>query len=58
MLECGVVDELFLTRAPVLVEGPEPSLLEGATLPTPVQLRLLSLLKEEEFLFARYGVGA
>jgi riboflavin-specific deaminase-like protein len=58
MLECGVVDELFLTRAPVLVEGPEPSLLEGATLPTPVRLRLLSLLKQEEFLFARYAVGA
>jgi riboflavin-specific deaminase-like protein len=58
MLESGVVDELFLTRAPILVEGPEPSLVEGATLPAPIPLRLLGLMKQEEFLFARYAVGA
>jgi riboflavin biosynthesis pyrimidine reductase len=57
-LESGVVDELFLTRAPLLVDSAEPSILEGPPLPEPVALRLLSLLKAEEFLFARYAVGA
>ena len=59
MLEVGLVDELFLTRAPLIAAGPEPSLVEGDLLPERIRLRLLGLLKDEEdFLFARYAVGA
>jgi riboflavin-specific deaminase-like protein len=59
MLEVGLVDELFLTIAPLLVGGaPEPSLLEGPALPTPARLRLDGLLEDDGFLFLRYAVGA
>jgi riboflavin biosynthesis pyrimidine reductase len=58
MLEAGVVDELFLTLAPVIVGGPEPSLVEGPPLPGALRLRLLSLLAAEDYLFTRYVVGA
>jgi riboflavin biosynthesis pyrimidine reductase len=58
MLGTGVVDELFLTHAPLLVDGSEPSLVGGPPLPGPLRLRLLSLLKEGDFLFGRYAVGA
>jgi riboflavin-specific deaminase-like protein len=59
MLEAGLVDELFLAIAPLLVGGgPEPSILEGPQLAEPVALRLLGLLEEESFLFLRYAVGA
>jgi riboflavin biosynthesis pyrimidine reductase len=58
MLEVGAVDELFLSRAPLIADGPEPSLVEGGPLPEPIRLRLLSLMKEDDFLFARYAVGA
>jgi riboflavin biosynthesis pyrimidine reductase len=58
MLEAGVVDELFLARAPLLVSGPEPSIVEGPPLPGPPRLRLVSLFEDESYLFARYAVGA
>jgi riboflavin biosynthesis pyrimidine reductase len=59
MLEAGLVDELFLAIAPLLVGGgPEPSILEGTPLPEPIALRLLGLLEEEGFLFLRYALGA
>jgi riboflavin-specific deaminase-like protein len=59
MLEAGLVDELFMAIAPLLVGGgPEPSILEGPQLPEAVSLRLLGLLEEESFLFLRYAVGA
>jgi riboflavin-specific deaminase-like protein len=58
MVELGLVDELFLARAPLLVGGTEPSVLEGPPLPRAPRVRLLRLLKAEEFLFARYAVGA
>jgi riboflavin-specific deaminase-like protein len=58
MLESGVLDELFLTRAPLLVGGPEPTILEGAPLPAALRVRLLRLLEDQGFLFARYAVGA
>jgi hypothetical protein len=42
-----------------LIAGrPEPSLVEGGPLPEPIRLRLLNLLKGDDFLFARYAVGA
>jgi riboflavin-specific deaminase-like protein len=59
MLEIGLVDELFLSLAPLLVGGgPEPAIVEGPPLPQPVRLRLLNLLEDEDFLFVRYAVGA
>jgi riboflavin-specific deaminase-like protein len=59
MLEAGLVDELFLTFAPVLTGGgSEPAIVEGLPLPAPISLRLVSLLEDEGFLFARYGIGA
>jgi riboflavin-specific deaminase-like protein len=59
MIEVGLVDELFLTIAPLLAGGgPEPAILEGSALADPAQLRLLSLLEDESFLFVRYAVGA
>ena len=58
MLEAGVVDELFLALAPVIAGGPEPSIVEGPPMPSPLRLDLLSLMKEDAFLFARYAVGA
>jgi riboflavin-specific deaminase-like protein len=59
MLEAGLVDELFLTRAPLIVGGgPEPSIVEGPALPEPLRLRILGLLEEDGFLFNRYAVGA
>jgi riboflavin-specific deaminase-like protein len=58
MLEAGAVDELFLALAPLIAGRLEPSLVEGGPLPEPIRLRLLNLLKGDDFLFARYAVGA
>jgi riboflavin biosynthesis pyrimidine reductase len=59
MLEAGLVDELFLTIAPLLAGGgPEPAIVEGPPLPAPLRLRLLSLLEDSDYLFGRYAVGA
>jgi hypothetical protein len=52
------VDELFLALAPLIAGRLEPSLVEGGPLPEPIRLRLLNLLKGDDFLFARYAVGA
>ena len=58
LLEGGVVDELFLTISPLLVGDAGPSsrlrLVEAADLLPPAGLRLLSLRRHEEHLFARY----
>jgi riboflavin-specific deaminase-like protein len=58
MVESGLVDELFLARSPLLVGAPEASILEGPPLPEPARVRLVSLLKADDHLFARYVVGA
>jgi riboflavin-specific deaminase-like protein len=58
MLEAGLVDELFLTVAPLLTGGgAEPSITEGPPLPTSLSMRLVSVLEDEGFLFVRYGIG-
>lgn len=51
----GLVDELFVTIAPVLGGGDGPRLLEGS-LAAPVSLELLGLLEADNELFARYRV--
>jgi riboflavin-specific deaminase-like protein len=58
MLDAGVVDELFLTLAPLIAGVPEPSPVEGGPLPEPLRLGLIGLLEHEAFLFARYALGA
>ncbi len=55
LLAAGLVDELFVTRGPVLAGGSGPTLLEG--LPEdPVPLELAWLLAEGSELYARYRV--
>jgi riboflavin biosynthesis pyrimidine reductase len=56
LLASGMVDELFLTLAPVVTGPGERSLLEGPALPAAVDLRLLWLLESDGNLFARYAV--
>jgi riboflavin-specific deaminase-like protein len=59
MMSSGLVDELFLTRAPKVVgRADEPTILEGPPLPAPVDASLLSVLLDESFLFLRYRIGA
>jgi riboflavin biosynthesis pyrimidine reductase len=56
-LAVGLVDELFLSVAPLLVEGAEPSLLEGTAFERPPALELMSVLEHESFLYLRYRIG-
>jgi riboflavin biosynthesis pyrimidine reductase len=53
-LAAGVVDELDLTIAPLLVGG-GPGLLSGA-LPRPARAELRQVLAEDDVLFTRYAV--
>ena len=52
----GVVDELFLTVAPLVTGGEEePNIVAGGRLPSPPLLELLSLDRAGSELFLRYG---
>jgi riboflavin-specific deaminase-like protein len=58
MTAAGVVDELFLTTAPKLAgSADQPSILEGPPLTQPLDLRLVSLMRDEDYLFTRYRVA-
>ncbi len=63
LLAAGLVDELFLSLAPLLAGG-EPSggqalrILAGDELDPPVELELLGALRGGSHLFLRYGVSA
>jgi riboflavin-specific deaminase-like protein len=50
----GLVDELFLALAPKLAGGPPLTVLTGDPLAEPVGASLVSLLENEDHLFARY----
>jgi riboflavin biosynthesis pyrimidine reductase len=50
----GLLDELCLTLSPRLVGGGAKRILDGLPLPGPPQLRLCSLLEQDEFLFLRF----
>jgi riboflavin biosynthesis pyrimidine reductase len=59
LLGDGLVDELFLTLAPVLTGDDEaPNIVEGPPLPAPVGLGLRWVLRHGDELFLRYAVGA
>jgi riboflavin-specific deaminase-like protein len=52
----GVVDELFLTIAPLLTgDAEEPNIVEGGRLPEAAALELLSVDRAGSELFLRYG---
>jgi riboflavin biosynthesis pyrimidine reductase len=52
----GVVDELFLTVAPLITgDDGEPSIVEGGRLPEAARLELLSVDRAGSELFLRYG---
>jgi riboflavin-specific deaminase-like protein len=58
MTAAGLVDELFLTRAPKLIaRGDEPTILEGPPLEQPLNLELVSVLADDAYLFLRYRLG-
>lgn len=57
LLAEGLVDELFLSLAPKLGGGLSPlTIVEGMTLPGPLNMELTSLLECESHLFLRYVV--
>lgn len=52
----GVVDELFLTIAPLITgDGDEPNIVEGGRLSEAAELVLVSVEREGSELFLRYG---
>ncbi len=63
LLGAGLVDELFLSLAPLLAGG-EPAggealrILAGTELEPPASLELLDVLRSDSYLFLRYGVSA
>ena len=54
LIEAGMIDELCLSIAPLLVGGPSPRLIHGAASVAPKTLELAHLLEEDGMLFARY----
>jgi riboflavin biosynthesis pyrimidine reductase len=59
MTAAGLVHELFLTRAPKLVGGGgEPTIMEGPPVEEPLELELVSVLRDGAYLFLRYRLGA
>ncbi len=56
LLHAGLVDELHLVIAPMLAGGAGPkTIVTGAALDPPADLRLLSLHESGGYLFLRYG---
>jgi riboflavin-specific deaminase-like protein len=52
----GVVDELYLTIAPVITgDADEPNIVEGGRLPDPAELELVEVERVGSELFLRYG---
>jgi riboflavin-specific deaminase-like protein len=59
MLGDGLVDELFLTVAPMLAGGGhEPGIAEGLPLPEPARLELVWVLERAGSLFLRYRLSS
>lgn len=51
----GVVDDLVLTVAPLLVAGPEPTSLTGPPLDPPARLALRGVWRADDHLFLHYA---
>jgi len=59
LLAAGLVDELFVTLAPVLTgDGSEPNIVEGGPLPAVLGLTLRSVFRHGSELYLRYAVEA
>lgn len=56
LLREGVVDELFVSVAPKVAGGEEPTLVTGPAFVPARELALIWLLEEGDHLFARYGL--
>jgi riboflavin biosynthesis pyrimidine reductase len=57
LLEAGVVDELFLTLAPLLTgDASQPSIVRGPPLADPARLELRWLLRQDQELYLRYRI--
>jgi riboflavin biosynthesis pyrimidine reductase len=56
VVHAGLLDELCLSLSPRLVAGDGTRVLAGPELMPPLQLRLVHLLEEDGFLFARLAV--
>jgi riboflavin biosynthesis pyrimidine reductase len=54
LLEADVVDELFLSLAPMLVGGAEQTLVGAAPPHVPRRTRLASVATRDDYLFLRY----
>jgi riboflavin biosynthesis pyrimidine reductase len=52
----GVVDELYLSVAPMLAGGADPLALVAGEAGSPVSLDLRWMLEAEDTVFLRYGV--
>ena len=58
LLAAGLLDELFLTLAPVLTAGvAEPAIVAGGPLDPPAGLELRCVLRHGDELFLRYAVA-
>ena len=50
----GLLDELCLSLAPLITGGDAPRIVQGAQMPDVQRMRLVSLIEQKGFLFARY----
>ncbi|WP_371479125.1 pyrimidine reductase family protein [Kitasatospora sp. NBC_00315] len=50
----GLLDELCLSTAPLITGGDAPRIVQGAQMPDVQLMRLVSLIEQKGFLFARY----
>jgi 5-amino-6-(5-phosphoribosylamino)uracil reductase len=57
LVQAGLVDELFLSVAPILAGGAGPGTLTAPPLHPPVTLQLVHVIEHEDVLFIRYRIG-
>jgi|SRR5271165_3926303 len=57
VVHAGLLDELCLTLSPRLVAGSGPRVFAGPELAHPLDVRVVQLLEEDDFLFYRLALG-